>query len=68
MTSVTNINEVLSGHVGLEVNCVDRLLLNAYVPNLQVSGQVVTFLTQHLGFPTRRPPSWRRSATGSGAR
>ena len=68
MTSVTNINEVLTGHVGLEVNCVDRLLLNAYVPNLQVSGQVVTFLTQHLGFPIPHPPSWRRSATGSGAR
>jgi hypothetical protein len=50
MASVTNINEVLSGHVGLEVHCADRLLLNAYVPNLQVSGQMVTFLTQHLGF------------------
>ena len=55
MTNVTNINEVLSGHVGLEVNCVDRLLLNAYVPNLQVGGQVVTFLTEHLGFPIPSP-------------
>ncbi len=55
MTSVTNINEVLDGHVDLEVNCVDRLLLNAYVPNLQVGGQVVTFLTQHLGFPIPSP-------------
>ena len=55
MTTVTNINEVLSGHVGLEVHCVDRLLLNAYVPNLQVSGQVVTVLTQHLGFPIPSP-------------
>ena len=55
MTSVTNINEVLSGRVGLEVHCVDRLLLNAYVPNLQVSGQVVTFLTQHLRFPIPWP-------------
>ena len=32
-------------------DCVDRLYLNAYVPNLQVSGQVVTFLTEHLGLP-----------------
>jgi hypothetical protein len=55
MTSVTNINEVLEGHVGLEVDCVDRLLLNAYVPKLQVSGQVVTFLTEHLGFPIPSP-------------
>lgn len=51
MTSVTNINEVLEGHVALEVECVDRLYLNAYVPRLQVGGQVVSFLTAHLGNP-----------------
>ena len=55
MTNVTNINDVLEGHVSLTVDCVDRLLLNAYVPKLQVSGQVVTFLTQHLGFPIPSP-------------
>jgi hypothetical protein len=55
MTSVTNINEVLDGHVSLEVECIDRLYLNAYVPNLQVGGQVVSFLTQHLGFPIPSP-------------
>ena len=55
MTSVTNINDVLDGHVGLELACVDRLYLNAYVPNLQVGGQVVTFLTEHLGFPIPSP-------------
>ena len=48
---VANINDVLDGHVGLEVECVDRLLLNAYVPNLQVGGQVVRFITGHLGRP-----------------
>jgi hypothetical protein len=46
---VVNVNEVLEGHVALEVDCVDRLYLNAYVPNLQVGGQVVRFLTDHLG-------------------
>jgi hypothetical protein len=55
MTSVVNINEVLDGHVSLEIDCVDRLLLNAYAPNLQVGGQVVTFLTGHLGFPVPSP-------------
>ncbi|MGH2547425.1 MAG: hypothetical protein ACRDHJ_11180 [Actinomycetota bacterium] len=40
---VVNINDVLDGHVGLEVDCVDRLYLNAYVPNLQVGGQVERF-------------------------
>jgi hypothetical protein len=48
---VANINDVLEAHVALEVECVDRLLLNAYVPNLQVGGQVVRFITGHLGKP-----------------
>jgi len=55
MMTVTNINEVLDGHVVLEVECVDRMLLNAYVPNLQVGGQVVRFLTEHLGNPVPSP-------------
>ena len=55
MVTVTNINEVLDGHVSLEVECVDRMLLNAYVPNLQVGGQVVLFLTRHLGNPVPSP-------------
>jgi hypothetical protein len=55
MTSVVNINDVLDGHVALDVACIDRLYLNAYVPTLQVGGQVVTFLTQHLGFPIPSP-------------
>ena len=55
MSTVTNINEVLEGHVTLEVECVDRVLLNAYVPSLQVGGQVVLFLTRHLGNPVPSP-------------
>ena len=47
VTTVTNINDVLDGHVALEVECVDRLYLNAYVPRLQVGGQVVRFFTGH---------------------
>lgn len=38
-----NVNDVLDGHVGLDLDCVDRLYLNAYVPNLRVGGQVVSF-------------------------
>jgi hypothetical protein len=55
MASVTNINEVLEGHVALEMECVDRLLLNAYVPRLNVPGQVVRFLCRHLGHPIPSP-------------
>jgi hypothetical protein len=49
------VNDVLDGHVGLDIECLDRIYLNGYVPNLQVSGQVVTFLTRHLGNPVPSP-------------
>ncbi len=55
MGTVTNINEVLDGHVTLEVDCVDRIYLNAYVPNLQVGGQVERFCKLHLGQPIASP-------------
>jgi hypothetical protein len=51
MADVANINDVLKGHVALEIECVDRLYLNACLPNLQVGGQVVRFLCGHLGKP-----------------
>ena len=55
MASVANINDVLEGHVALEIECVDRILLNAYVPGLQVPGQIVRFLCGHLGHPIPSP-------------
>jgi hypothetical protein len=55
MARVVNINDVLDSHVALEVECVDRMLLNAYVPILQVGGQVKRFLEQHLGNPIPSP-------------
>jgi hypothetical protein len=30
------VNDLLDGHVGLDVECPDRVHLNGYVPNLQV--------------------------------
>ncbi|HZC98805.1 MAG TPA: hypothetical protein VFA46_00980 [Actinomycetes bacterium] len=54
------INDVLDGHVALDLDCLDRIYLNAYVPNLQVGGQVVTFLTQHLGNEVPSPALFKR--------
>ena len=54
-TRVVTVNDVLEGHVGLDLECLDRIYLNGWVPNLQVPGQVVSFLTQHLGFPIPSP-------------
>ncbi len=58
--AVVNINDVLDGHVALDLDCLDRIYLNAYVPNLQVGGQVVTFLTQHLGNEVPSPALFKR--------
>jgi len=49
------VNELLDGHVLLDIECLDRIYLNAYVPILQSSGQVVAFMTQHLGKPIPSP-------------
>jgi hypothetical protein len=38
--AVVNINDVLDGHVALVLDCLGCIYLNAYVPNLQVGGQV----------------------------
>lgn len=48
---LVTVNDVLDGHVGLDLECFDRIYLNGWVPTLQVPGQVVSFLTRHLGFP-----------------
>ena len=37
VTSTTNINEVLEGHVSLEIESLDRIYLHGYVPNLMVA-------------------------------
>jgi len=48
------VNDVLDGHVDLDLECLDRLYLNGYLAQLQVGGQVVQFL-RHRGFPVPSP-------------
>ena len=55
MAAAVTIDDVLDGHVGLDLECMDRIYLNGYVPNLQVGGQVVSFMTAHLGYPIPSP-------------
>ena len=55
MAATVTVNDVLDGHVVLDLECLDRIYLNGYVPNLQVGGQVVSFLTAHLGYPIPSP-------------
>lgn len=63
-TRVVTVNDVLEGHVGLDLECFDRIYLNGWVPTLQVPGQVVSFLTGHLGFPIPSPAVLERIGLG----
>ena len=44
------VNDVLDGHVKLDLECLDRVYLHGYLGRLQVSGQLVQFL-RHRGYP-----------------
>src|SRR5262245_9071370 len=48
------INDVLDGHVALDLQCLDRLYLHGYLAQLQVDGQVIQFLS-HRGYPVPSP-------------
>src|SRR5437762_5021173 len=63
MAQVLTVNDVLDGHVVLDIECLDRIYLNAYAPILQSSGQVVAFMTQHLGKPIPSPALMEKIST-----
>jgi hypothetical protein len=48
---VVTVNDVLDGHVVLDIQCLDRIYLNAYVPKLQTSAQVVALFVGASGLP-----------------
>jgi len=39
-TRLITMNDILAGHVSLDVACLDRIYLNGYLPTVQVPGQV----------------------------
>jgi hypothetical protein len=52
--SPVTVNDVLDGHVKLDLECLDRLYLHGYLGQLQVGGQVIQFLN-HRGYPVPSP-------------
>jgi hypothetical protein len=56
---VPNVATILRDHVSLSSSCIDRLYLNGYVPKLQSSGQLCTFLEDHLGNRIASPAAIR---------
>jgi hypothetical protein len=51
MSVPRTVAEVLSRHVTLEVEGIDRMYLNVYQPRLQCEGQVAAFFRCHRGHP-----------------
>jgi hypothetical protein len=50
-----NISDIIRHHVSLEVRCIDRVYLHAYMPKLQTSGGLCYFLHDYLGYPVPSP-------------
>jgi hypothetical protein len=55
MSHVVTVPELLDGHTVLDIECLDRIYLNGYVPVLQAGGQVIAFLHGHLGMRIASP-------------
>ena len=57
------VNQVLDGHVKLDLECLDRLDLHGYLGQLQVGGPVVQFL-RHRSFPVPSPACLQQIGDG----
>lgn len=51
MTLPRSVAEILREHVTLELECIDRMYLNVYVPGLQSENGVAGFFKFHRGYP-----------------
>ena len=63
LMAATTVHDLLDGHVVLDLQCLDRIYLNGYVPNLQVGGQVSNFMRNHLGYGIPSPAILERIGT-----
>jgi hypothetical protein len=51
MTVARSVGDVLAEHVQFEVECIDRMYLNVYVPQLQYAAGLVGYVQRQLGLP-----------------
>jgi hypothetical protein len=57
------VNDMLDGHVALDLQCLDRVYLHGYLGQLQVGGQVIQFLT-HRGYRVPSPACLQQIGDG----
>ena len=51
MTIARSVGDVLAEHVVFEIECIDRMYLNVYVPDLQFAVGLVGYVHRQLGLP-----------------
>jgi hypothetical protein len=51
MTVARSVGDVLTEHVQFEIECIDRMYLNVYVPHLQFAAGLVGYVQRQLGLP-----------------
>jgi hypothetical protein len=51
MTLPRTVTDVVAEHVVFEVECIDRMYLNVYVPGLQYAAGLVAYVHRQLGLP-----------------
>ncbi len=51
MTVARCLADVLTDHVVLEIECIDRMYRNVYVPQLQHAGGLLGYIQRQLGLP-----------------
>ena len=51
MTLPRTVADVLADHVVFEVECIDRMYCNVYVPQLQHAGGLLGYIQRQLGLP-----------------
>src|SRR5882757_9625358 len=51
MTLPRSVADVLADHVVFEVECIDRMYCNVYVPQLQYAAGLIGYIQRQLGLP-----------------
>ena len=51
MTLPRSVADVLADHVVFEIECIDRMYCNVYVPQLQYAGGLLGYIQRQLGLP-----------------
>jgi hypothetical protein len=54
-TALVTAADMVAGHVGLDISCLDRLYLTGFVAKLQTPGGVIYFFHDHRGKPIVSP-------------